>query len=113
MFRVLVVFLLIACASCSSLGNGARLVIVATEYSYDPAIVPTDAHTIAFEIRNQGQEEHDFELIGPQGVVAHVGTIQPGITRGISVPLKPGVYQFLCTIEGHAQRGMTGTLTVR
>ena len=103
---------LFACA-CSSLSTGTKVDIVATEYAFDPATIPLDAHTIAFSIHNQGQEEHDFELIGPQGVVAHVETIQPGITRGISVNVKPGVYRFICTIAQHVQQGMAGTLTVR
>jgi len=113
MLRVLVASVLLACAACSSLGTGTKLDIVATEYSYDPANVPLDARTIAIALHNQGQVEHDLELIGPQGVVAHIETTQPGVTRGFSVTLKPGTYRFICTIEDHAQRGMTGTLTVR
>ena len=108
---VAVLFLL--AAGCSSLGTGARLDIVGTEYSFDPATIAQDAHTINFALRNQGQEEHDFELIGPRGVVAHIRAIQPGITKGISVSLQPGSYRFVCTIGNHAQIGMTGTLTVR
>jgi uncharacterized cupredoxin-like copper-binding protein len=30
-----------------------------------------------------------------------------------SVTLKPGKYTFYCTVPGHRQAGMTGTLTVR
>ena len=115
MFRLFVAaFFVLFAVGCSSLGTGTRLDIVATEYTFDPATIPQDAHTIAFAVHNQGQEEHDFELIGPQGaVVTHIDAIQPGITKGISVTLTPGTYRFICTIEDHAQRGMTGTLTVR
>jgi uncharacterized cupredoxin-like copper-binding protein len=112
-FRVLVVALFVACTACSSLGTGPKLDIIATEYSYSPSNIPLDTNMVNIAIHNQGQEEHDFELIGPQGIVAHIEVVQPGITRGMSVSLKPGTYQFICTLEGHAQRGMSGTLTVK
>jgi uncharacterized cupredoxin-like copper-binding protein len=111
--RAFLVGVLTLACGCSSLGTGPRLDIVATEYSYAPANTSIDAHSASFAIHNQGQEEHDFELIGPQGIVTHMEAIQPGITKGISVDLRPGTYRFICTIEDHAQRGMTGTLTVR
>jgi len=85
---------------------------VAVDYSFDPATIPLNAHTIAFSVHNQGEVEHDFELIGASGVVARVNAIQPGITAGITATLKPGSYRFVCTIEDHAARGMSGSLTV-
>ena len=101
------------CGGCSQSLTGARFDIVALEYSFDPATIPTNAHTIEFALRNQGQVEHDFELIGPTGIVAHIDVVPPGITRATAVDLKPGTYSFICTIADHAQRGMRGTLTVR
>jgi uncharacterized cupredoxin-like copper-binding protein len=112
--RVLVAALFVLVAGCSSLSTGAKLDIVATEYAFDPATIPQDAHTVALAIHNQGQEEHDFELIGPSGnIVTHMAPIQPGITKGVSVALTPGTYRFVCTLEDHAQHGMSGTLIVR
>jgi uncharacterized cupredoxin-like copper-binding protein len=111
-FAALLVLLGATCGACSSL-TGARFDIIAMEYSFDPATIPTDAHTVEFALRNQGQIEHDFEVIGGQGIVAHIDVVPPGITRATAVDLKPGEYRFICTIEDHAQRGMTGTLTVR
>jgi uncharacterized cupredoxin-like copper-binding protein len=102
-----------ACSGCSASLTGARFDVVALEYSFDPATIPTNAHTVEFALRNQGQVEHDFELIGPSGVEAHIDVVPPGITRATAVDLKPGTYSFICTIADHAQRGMRGTLTVR
>jgi uncharacterized cupredoxin-like copper-binding protein len=102
-----------ACGGCSASLTGARFDIVALEYSFDPATIPTNARTIEFALRNQGQIEHDFELIGPSGVEAHIDVVPPGITRATAVDLKPGTYNFVCTVGDHAQRGMRGTLTVR
>jgi uncharacterized cupredoxin-like copper-binding protein len=112
--RICVAALFVVAVGCSSLGTGTRLDIAATEYAFDPANISQDARTIDFAIHNQGQEEHDFELISAAGnIVTHIGAIQPGITKAVSVTLTPGTYRFICTLEDHAQRGMSGTLTVR
>jgi plastocyanin len=42
---------------------------------------------------------------GPVGASGHVSTIK--------VTVKPGKYPFLCTVPGHAQAGMKGTLIVK
>jgi plastocyanin len=39
-------------------------------------------------------------------------TIAEGNTS-VSAKLEPGTYTFLCTVPGHAEAGMEGTLTVR
>jgi uncharacterized cupredoxin-like copper-binding protein len=39
--------------------------------------------------------------------------VQPGGTSTVTAKLKAGTYTFLCPVPGHAQAGMTGTLTVR
>jgi uncharacterized cupredoxin-like copper-binding protein len=39
--------------------------------------------------------------------------VQPGGTSTVTAKLTPGTYTFLCPVPGHAQAGMTGTLTVR
>ena len=36
-----------------------------------------------------------------------------GATKTLSVKLKPGTYTFYCSVPGHRQGGMQGTLTVR
>jgi uncharacterized cupredoxin-like copper-binding protein len=39
--------------------------------------------------------------------------VQPGGTSTVTAKLAPGKYTFLCPVPGHAEAGMTGTLTVR
>jgi nitrite reductase (NO-forming) len=53
---------------------------------------------------------HDWEVEG----VANVDTpARPGQTSSIRFVIdRPGTYRFLCTVPGHAEAGMTGTLIV-
>jgi uncharacterized cupredoxin-like copper-binding protein len=39
--------------------------------------------------------------------------VGPGGTSTVTATLKRGEYTFVCPVSGHAQAGMTGTLTVR
>jgi uncharacterized cupredoxin-like copper-binding protein len=39
--------------------------------------------------------------------------VQPGGTSTLTAKLTAGTYTFICPVPGHAQAGMTGTLTVK
>lgn len=69
------------------------------------------AGPITIEMPNQAPIQHDIAIQGPvNGKGATVGT---GGTSSFRVTLKPGTYTFLCTVPGHAEGGMKGTLTVK
>jgi uncharacterized cupredoxin-like copper-binding protein len=36
-----------------------------------------------------------------------------GGSKSLTLNLEPGTYKFYCTVPGHRQAGMEGTLTVR
>lgn len=64
--------------------------------------------TVTFNVRNDGQVEHDFRIEGKGTAL-----LQPGGSESLVVSLpKPGKYLFLCSVPGHAGAGMKGTLTV-
>lgn len=55
---------------------------------------------------------HNMTIATSSGtVVGKTPTFQGG-TKSVSVTLKPGKYVFYCTVPGHRQGGMQGTLTV-
>jgi plastocyanin len=61
---------------------------------------------------NKASVPHNVALRGG-GVNATGPVIQGGAVSTIKVNVKPGVYNFLCTVPGHAAAGMQGRLTVR
>ena len=66
--------------------------------------------TIDFE--NPAPLEHNVTIEQGGEVIAESETLAEGKTT-VSAELAPGTYTFLCTIPGHAEAGMEGTLTVR
>jgi plastocyanin len=67
------------------------------------------AGKVTVESKNDASVPHDIALQGgPSGSV-----VQSGGVSKFSTNLKPGSYTFYCTVPGHEQAGMKGTLTVK
>lgn len=66
--------------------------------------------TVIFTITNTGQLPHDFSFGSAGG-----GTtlLDAGQSATLTVQFaKPGKYTYICTVEGHQEAGMIGSLTV-
>jgi mono/diheme cytochrome c family protein len=75
-------------------------------YVYKNATAPAGPLTI--DSQNKSQTPHDISVVGK----ARGKVVKGGGTSTINVNLKPGKYMFECTVPGHAQAGMKGTLTI-
>ena len=84
------------------------LTVSGTEYSFTPSTLKASAGKTTIRFTNKGAVEHDF-TVGGLGVRI---TAQPGKTAQATVTLKPGTYKTHCSVIGHSQSGMNGTLTV-
>jgi plastocyanin len=84
--------------------------VVATEFAFDPSeiTIPSGADT-TITLVNRGIVEHDFTVddLDVQ-ILAPIGQTVSGT---ISQP-PPGTYEVYCSIPGHVQNGMVGTLFV-
>jgi plastocyanin len=69
------------------------------------------AGTYIFEVRNEGKVPHNLTVDGPGGQEA-TSDIGPGGSETLTVDLKPGSYDFFCSIPGHRQLGMERKVTV-
>jgi len=70
------------------------------------------AGTLAIESENKASIPHDIAIEG-NGVDEKGATVQDGGTSKLSVAVKPGEYQYYCTVAGHREGGMEGKLTVK
>ncbi len=89
-------------------GGQSSISIEATEFAFTPNKITTTAGTRTFEVRNKGTIEHDLTIDAVNLKI----TVGPGSSGTGSADLKPGTYEFYCSIPGHKEAGMTGTLTV-
>jgi mono/diheme cytochrome c family protein len=62
--------------------------------------------------KNEASIPHDIAVEG-NGVNEKGETVQDGGVSTVDVTLKPGKYAFYCTVAGHREGGMEGTLTVK
>jgi plastocyanin len=67
---------------------------------------------VKLRMQNKSSTPHDIAITG--GGVNQIGpVVTNGGTSTVSTSLKPGKYTFYCSVDGHRQAGMVGTLTVK
>lgn len=99
-------------AEASEAGGGERLELSADPggaLRFDTDSLDARAGQVTIVMRNPSSTPHNVSLEGgEQG-----DTVGEGGTSTVSADLKRGEYVFYCSVEGHRQAGMEGTLTVR
>jgi len=85
-------------------------IVTAVDLAFEPNAFTIPAGTdVSITLVNDGALQHDF-VIEDQGVDS--GLVNGGESTTFTVNLPAGTYEFICSVEGHAQAGMVGTLTV-
>jgi len=95
--------------------NGGVLAIPANPsgqllYIFKNAEAP--AGPLSIESKNPSSVPHNIAVEGP-GANATGPVIQGGAVSKVQVTVKAGKYEFFCTVQGHREAGMAGTLTVK
>jgi mono/diheme cytochrome c family protein len=71
------------------------------------------AGQLEIDSKNDSSTPHDIALESADGTLLGNGdTVSGGGVSTVSVDLKPGTYTFFCTLPGHRDGGMEGTLKV-
>jgi len=78
---------------------------------FDKQTLTAPAGKVTIVMANPSPLQHDVAIEG-NGVDVAGAVVSKGGTSTVSTVLKPGTYTFLCTVDGHADAGMKGTLTV-
>jgi plastocyanin len=81
------------------------------QLSYNTKQLAAKAGKVTITMTNMSPLEHDVAVAQGSKVLGVTPTFQGG-SRTLTMSLKPGTYTFYCTVPGHRQAGMEGTLTV-
>jgi plastocyanin len=98
-----------------STGPGEKLSLKAgpgSELKYDKRTLSARVGKVTIVMANPSDLSHSVAIEG-NGVSRSGQVVSPGGTSTASAALKPGTYTFFCTVPGHRQAGMQGTLTVK
>jgi plastocyanin len=71
-----------------------------------------NAGSVTLEMPNKASITHDISIKG-NGVDQKGPRVGQGGTSKVTADLKPGTYEFYCSVPGHEAGGMKGTLTVK
>jgi plastocyanin len=102
-------------APAPATGAGTKLSITADpggQLKFDKKTLQAKAGKVTITMANPSQLTHSVAIEG-NGVDAEGQVVGPNGTSTASATLKPGTYTFYCTVPGHRQAGMQGTLTVK
>jgi plastocyanin len=93
-------------------GGGGATSVSMTEYAFDPSDLTVSKGDV-IEVTNDGELPHNMTV---EGQDLATSDLDPGASQQLEVGhrlLPAGNYEFICTIPGHAEQGMRGTLEVK
>src|SRR4029077_11657586 len=96
-------------------GPGGTLQLAAspTAVAFDKASLTSKAGKGTIDFENPATLEHDVAIEGPEGKELAVSALIGKGKTSVSADLAAGAYTFFCTVPGHREAGMEGTLTVK
>ncbi|WP_408011492.1 cupredoxin domain-containing protein [Pseudalkalibacillus sp. A8] len=106
--------------------HSKTILIKANEYNFSPVDIKIEkGQSISILFENIGEVEHDFEIVGLEADTSPYGHhhsqqanpvhvhAKPGEEKNfLFTPLESGTFRFICTIPGHEESGMSGTIEV-
>lgn len=129
------ILILTACSNTSTPAGPVEITIDANVMKYQPATLEVMAgQRVKLMFRNLDAMEHDFSIMeipvettGPTAEPMaghdmsrmtsepqlHMAAMMGQIASMEFTPTKPGTYEFFCTVAGHKDAGMVGTLSVK
>ena len=97
--------------------GGASTVNISTpsgsSLAYNQKSVTAKAGSVTIDFNNAQALQHDVTVADSSGKVLGATQLVSSGTDSTTVQLTPGTYTFYCSVPGHRQAGMQGTLTVK
>jgi plastocyanin len=79
---------------------------------FDPTSLEAPAGEVSVEYTNPSPVPHNVAIEAAGEVIAQGETVSGGDSGTATAQLEPGDYTYFCSIPGHREAGMEGTLTV-
>jgi plastocyanin len=93
----------------SPAAGGSEFNIVAEDIKFDVTEIRIPADTdVTVSLTNDGMLEHDWVVDGLDEVMIDI--LQSGETGSVTFSAEAGEYEFYCSVPGHREAGMVGTL---
>jgi plastocyanin len=100
----------------TSSGGGSSVLAIAADPSalaYTTGDLDTDAGTVEIDFDNPSATGHDVQIESSDGETVGGTDVISSSTTTADVDLEPGTYTYYCSVDGHRDAGMEGTLTVK
>jgi plastocyanin len=81
------------------------------QLAYNTTKLQAKTGKVTITMANMSPVEHNVTIAEGSKVIGATPTFVGG-SKTVTVTLKPGTYSFYCSVPGHKQAGMEGTLTV-
>jgi plastocyanin len=97
--------------------SGDGLEVVMKEYEFIPDKI-TANYGDELTVVNRGRVPHNLTLAfgdrprAPGNTIVGTEDVEPGRKAELDLGLGPGQFLMICTVPGHLEQGMTGTITV-
>jgi outer membrane protein assembly factor BamB len=99
--------------SGSSTGNAVDLSAKDDQLAFNTDQETANAGKVTMDFTNNSALDHDVVLADSNNKIIGKTPVFDGGTKGFSATLKPGTYTYYCSVPGHREAGMQGTLTVK
>ncbi|HEY4779672.1 MAG TPA: plastocyanin/azurin family copper-binding protein [Solirubrobacterales bacterium] len=96
-------------------GPGGTLKLAAdpSAIAYDTTNLTSKPGKVTIDFTNPAPLEHDVAIEGEDGKEIVSSELITKSSTSVSAELAPGTYTYFCTVPGHREAGMEGTLTVK
>ena len=98
----------------AAMGGGQTLHLLAdpNALAFNKKTLTAKAGQVTIDMKNPSSTPHNIAIEGG-GIDKDGEIVSQGGMSTVTATLKPGKYTFYCSVPGHRQAGMQGTLTVK
>ncbi len=118
---------LTACESSGGSGGGNTFNVTMTDFKFQPDTLNVSAgQKVTVNLKNTGSVQHTFTVMktpvsgsytsaDASNIYYDSGPVDAGASKTVTftAPSTAGTYQFICTVQGHLEAGMHGSLVVK